>query len=342
MWRQYAEMGLLALPFPEADGGLAGGPADTMIVMEALGKCLALEPYFTTIVLGAGVLRSGADAQQRRRFVDRICDGTLLLAVAYLEEQSRWDPCDVATTARRSGNGWVLDGRKTLVLHGDTADWLIVTARASGNRRDCGGIGLFLVPAGSQGVARISHANQDDTRAAEILLREVRVPDEDVLGDPGIAIPLLDEMIDRGIAALCAEAVGAMTVAHETTVEYLKVRRQFGVQIGTFQALQHRAADMLIALEKARGMALYATLMVDEADPLRRRTAMSAAKVQIGKSGRFVGQQAVQLHGGIGWTYECNISHYFKRLTMLDILFGHADEHLARVAEGPGLMAVHA
>ena len=342
MWHQYAEMGLLGLPFAEADGGMGGGSVETMIVMEAFGRGLVLEPYLATVVLGGGFLRLGASDAQRERFVGRIAEGTLLMAFAQIEPQSRYDLADVSTTAKRDGKDWLIDGKKVVVLHGDCADWLVVTARVSGQRRDRDGIGVFLVDAKAMGVTRRGYATQDGLRAAEIGFAGVRVPAGDVLGEPGRGLALVERAADQAIAALCAEAVGAMQVAHETTVEYLKVRKQFGVPIGSFQALQHRAADMLIALEQSRSMALYATMMADEPDAAERRKAMSASKIQIGKSGRFVGQQSIQLHGGIGMTNEYRVGHYFKRLTMIELMFGDSDFHLASLAEAGGLISADA
>jgi pimeloyl-CoA dehydrogenase small subunit len=339
MWDRYAEMGLLGLPFAEEDGGMGGGAVETMIAMEAFGRGLVLEPYFATVVLGGGFLRLCASAEQRKRFVAKIAEGKLLMALAQIEAQSRYDLGDVSTSAKRDGKDWLIDGKKVVVLHGDCADWLIVTARVSGQRRDRDGIGVFLVDAKAQGVARRGYTTQDGLRAAEVSFSGVRVPASDVVGEPGKGLALVERVVDQAIAALCAEAVGAMQLAHETTVEYLKVRKQFGVPIGSFQALQHRAADMLIALEQARSMALYATMMVDEADALERRKAMSAAKIQIGKSARFVGQQAIQLHGGIGMTNEYKVGHYFKKLTMLELTFGDTDFHLSALAEAGGLIA---
>ena len=233
----------------------------------------------------------------------------------------------------------MLDGEKGVVLHGDSADALLVTARTAGGRRDRGGIGLFLVDAGVPGLSRRGYPTVDGLRAAEVSLSGVRVGPESVIGDPENALPLVERVVDEAIAALSAEAVGAITVMHELTVDYLKTRRQFGVPIGSFQVLQHRAVDMLIALEQARSMAYFATMMARDEDTAERRRAISAAKVQIGRSGRFVGQQAIQLHGGIGMTMEYKVGHYFKRVTTIDTLFGDADHHLARLAEAGGLIA---
>src|SRR5579871_837267 len=291
LWRSYAELGLLGLPFEDKYGGIGGGPVETMIVMEAFGRALALEPFFATVVLGGSLLRFGAHETMRAALIPKIVRGDLLLAFAHAERQSRWNLADVATTARRDGSGWVLDGEKGVVLHGDSADKLVVTARTAGGQRDRDGIGVFLVDAAAPGVTRRGYPTQDGLRAAEVTLAGVRVGPEAVLGEPGAGLPLVERVVGEGIAALCAEAVGTMAVMHELTVEYLKTRRQFGREIGSFQVLQHRAVDMLVALEQARSMAMFATMMAGEDDAEQRRQALSAAKVQIGRSGKFVGQQ---------------------------------------------------
>jgi pimeloyl-CoA dehydrogenase small subunit len=336
LWRQYAELGLLGLPFGEKYGGFGGGPVETMIVSEAFGRALALEPFFATVVLGGGFLRFGGSDAQKQALLPKIADGSLLLAFAHVERQSRFDLFDVATAAKREGASYVIDGAKSVVLHGDVADKLIVSARLSGQRRDRDGIGLFLIDAGAPGVSRRGYPTVDGLRAAEVTLAGVRVPAETRIGEDGF--PLMERVIDAGIAALCAEAVGAMGAMHELTVDYLKTRKQFGVPIGAFQALQHRAVDMFIALEQARSMAYFATMMAEEPNAKERRKAIAAAKVQIGRSIRFVGQQAIQLHGGIGMTMEYKVGHYFKRATMIDTLYGDADQHLTELGRLGGLM----
>jgi pimeloyl-CoA dehydrogenase small subunit len=342
MWAQYAELGLLGLPFAEEHGGFGGGPVETMIVMEAFGRGLVLEPFLATVVLGGGFLRLGGSEAQRAGLIPRIAEGKLRLAFAHTERQSRYDLAEVATTARRDGGGdggWILDGDKGVVLHGDVADKLIVTARVGGSRRDRDGIGLFLVDATAPGVSRRGYPTQDGLRAAEISFSGVRIGPDAAIGEPGAALPLVERVVDGAIAALCAEAVGAMTAMHEATVDYLKTRTQFGTPIGRFQALQHRAVDMLVALEQARSMAMFATMMADEPDATERRKAIAAAKVQIGRSVRFVGQEAIQLHGGIGMTMEYKVGHYFKRTTMINTMFGDADHHLRELARMGGLIA---
>ena len=332
LWQKYAELGLLGIPFEEQHGGIGGGAVETMIVMENFGRVLALEPYLASVILGGGLVRLGGSDAAQSAILPKIASGETLLAFAHAERQARYDLFDVATAARKDGSHVILDGEKTLVLNGDSADQLIVSARLSGSRRDPSGIGLFLVDAAAKGVTRRGYPSIDGRRAAEISFSGVRVSADAAIGEPGNAFALIERVTDHAIAALCAEAVGAMDALHESTVEYLKSRKQFGVPIGNFQVLQHRAADMLIALEQARSMALFAAMMADDADPAARRQALSAAKVQIGRSGRFIGQQAIQLHGGIGMTMEYSAGHYFKRLTAIDTLFGDADHHLALLA----------
>jgi pimeloyl-CoA dehydrogenase small subunit len=335
LWKQYAELGLLALPFDEKYGGIGGigGTAvDTMIVMEAFGPALTLEPYLATVVLCGALMRLGASEQQRAALLPKIASGDLLLAFAHSEPQARYDLADVSTTARMDGDGFVLDGSKTLVLHGDSADRLVVSARVSGRPRDQLGISLFLVDADASGVSRRGYATIDGLRAAEITLTNVRVGPEALIGKAGIALPLIERVVDIAIAAQCAEAVGAMAAMHELAVDYLKTRKQFGMPIGNFQVLQHRATEMLIALEQARSMAMLAAITAEDEDAGERRRAISAAKVQVCNSSRLIGQQATQLHGGIGMTMEYKVGHYFKRVTAIAATFGDAAYHLDQLA----------
>ena len=339
LWRQFAELGLLGLPFEEADGGFGGGPVDTLIVMQALGRALAPVPYLATVVLCGALLRAAASPAQRAALVPAIAAGELKLAFAHSESQARYDLADVRTTARREGGGWVLDGEKRFVLAGDSADQLIVSARVApaGDGQD--GLALFLVDAAHPGLSRRGYTTQDRSRCADLRLNSVRVGDDAVIGQPGTALPAIEQAVDVAIAALCAEAVGAMSYAQELTVDYLKVRKQFGVAIGSFQALQHRAVDMLVATEQAHSMALYATMMCAQPNAAERQRAISAAKVQVNNSARFVGQEAVQLHGGIGMTEECQVGHYLRRLSMIEMMFGDTAHHVRRLARAGGLIA---
>jgi len=339
LWRDYAEMGLLGAPFAEADGGFGGGAVETMIVMEQFGKALALEPYLQTVVLCGALLKHAASDEQRSELIGAIAAGDLTLSFAYMEKQSSFDLNDVALTAAKDGGGFVLNGEKTLVGQGDSADKLIVSARVGGERRDRDGIGLFLVDGSAPGVTRRGYPTQDGQRGAEIGFADVRVASQDVLGPPGGALPAIERAVDETIAALAAEAVGAMSEALTMTVDYLKTRKQFGVTIGSFQALQHRASDMVVALEQARSMMFLAAMTASEENPKERSKTMSAVKAQIGRSAKFIGQQAVQMHGGIAMTYEYKVGHLFKRLTMIDVAYGDADLHVRRIAERGSLFA---
>ena len=339
LWARYAELGLLGLPFAEEHGGSAGGPVETMIVMEEVGRALALEPYLSTVVLSGGLLRLGGGKALCADLVPKIAGGDLMLAFAHAERQSRYDLADVAASARREGAGYVLDGAKSLVLHGDSAGKFIVSARLSGGQRDRDGLALFVVDAAAKGVSTRGYGTVDGLRAAEVTLAGVRVDAGAAIGEPGKAYALIERVVDTAIAALAAEAVGAMAAMHEQTVDYMKTRKQFGVTIGSFQALQHRAAEMLVALEQARSMAMLATMMASEENVRERRLAISAAKVQIGRSARIVGHGAIQIHGGIGMTMEAKVGHYFKRVTTIDTTFGDADYHLGLLAESGGLVA---
>jgi pimeloyl-CoA dehydrogenase small subunit len=339
LWRDYAEMGLLGAPFAEADGGFGGGAVETMIVMEQFGKALALEPYLQTVVLCGALLKNGASDEQRAGIIGAIAAGELRLSFAHMEKQSGFDLNDVALSAVKDGGGFVLNGEKTLVGQGDRADKLIVSARVSGDRRDRDGIALFLVDANAPGVSRRGYPTQDGQRAAEIGFADVRVAPHDILGAADGVLPVIERAVDETIAALAAEAVGAMSEALTMTVDYLKTRKQFGVTIGSFQALQHRAADMTVALEQARSMMYLAAMMADEDDAGERVKTMSAVKAQIGRSAKFIGQQAVQMHGGIAMTYEYKAGHLFKRLTMIDAAYGDADVHVRRLADRSSLFA---
>jgi pimeloyl-CoA dehydrogenase small subunit len=338
VWNKLAEQGLLGLPFSEEDGGFGAGAVETMIVMEALGKALMLEPYLPTVVIGGGFVRRGGSAEQKAAHIPSVIDGSKTFAFAQLEKNSRYDLADVSSSAKKKGSGWVIDGEKFVVLNGEAADTLIVTARTKGGQRDTSGIGVFLVPGNAKGVARKGYPTQDGLHAADITFTGVAVGADAAIGDPENASPLIERVVDDARTAMCAEAVGIMDESLKTTVEYLKTRTQFGVPIGSFQSLQHRAADMFVALEQARSMSMFATMAAEFDDPKERATAVAAAKVQIGKSGKFIGQQSIQLHGGIGMTMEAKIGHYFKRLTMIENTFGDTDYHLRRVTDAGGLV----
>lgn len=332
MWAQYAELGLLGVPFAEEHGGFGGGPVEVMLVMQELGRSLALEPYLATVVLGGAVLRLAGSAAQQAAILPAVAEGRLKLAFAHGERGARYDLSDVQTTAKRAAGGWVLDGAKSVVLHGDSADRLVVSARIKGGRDDPDGIGLFLVDAHADGLARRGYAMRDGTRAAEVSLTNVAVADGDVLGDPCGAFAVIERVVEAGIAAMGAEAVGAMEAMQSMTLEYSRTREQFGKPIGTNQVVQHRLSEMLMALEQGRSMAMLATISVEEPDPAERARSISMAKVGYGQAARFVSQQAIQLHGGIGMTEEYSVGHYFRRAMVIEHTFGDTAYHLALIA----------
>ncbi len=329
MWAQYAEMGLLGLPFAEEQGGFGGGGVETMIVMEALGRVIALEPYLATVVLAGTALKLAGNKEQQEALVPQIVDGSLRLAWAHGERQARYDLNDVVTTATRMAGGWRLDGAKSVVVHGDSADRLIVSARVAGDRHDPDGISLFLVDPAASGVARRAYPMRDGTRAADMSLSGVEA---EPLGEPGAALAVIERVVEAGVAATSAEAIGTMETMLDMTVEYMKTRVQFGKPIGENQALQHRATEMMIAMEQGRSLAMLAAVMVDDEDAAQRAHDLSTAKVGVGQAARFVSQNAVQLHGGIGMTDEYAVGHYFRRCMVIEHSFGDTGYHLAKLA----------
>jgi pimeloyl-CoA dehydrogenase small subunit len=330
-WRQFADLGLLAAAFPEAHGGFRTSAVDTMVIMEEFGKGLVVEPYLQTAIVGGAFLQHGAPGAMQKALIPSIIEGKTVLAFAYAEPQGRYNLADLSTTARQEGDGYVLNGQKVVVIGAPLADHLIVTARSGGDQRERDGITVFLVQRSAAGISMHDYPTIDGLRAADITFDNVRVGAEAVLGVPHGGLPLIEQAVDEGIAALCAEAIGIMKVLNNTTVEFCKARQQFGTPIGKFQALQHRMVDMFVAYEQSVSMTYMVTLHLDAAAEARTQAA-AAAKVQIGKAGRFIGQQAVQLHGGMGMTDELAVSHYFKRLTMIDSQFGNVDHHLRRYA----------
>jgi len=331
-WATLAELGLTALPVPEEQGGFAGDAVDMFVVMQELGRGLVVEPYFAT-VLGAEFLRLGGG---HAALLERVATGELKLACALGERQSRHDMRDIATRAEQAGDGWRLNGEKKVVLHGAQAGMLVVSARSAGGQRDEDGITLFAVPADAPGLRIVEYRMLDGQRAADVHLDGVQVGAEALIGAPGDGWTILDAALDYGAGLLCAEAVGAMDALFAATLDYLKTRQQFGVPIGKFQALQHRMADMYIHLEQARSMAMLAAVRLRGDNAAERRQAVSAAKYRVGQAARFVGQQAVQLHGGMGVTDELPAAHYFKRLSTIELTLGDADHHLARFMAQPG------
>ena len=321
-WAQFAELGLLALPFHEDFGGMNGNAVDTLLVMEAFGRGLVLEPYLATVVVAGGLIRDAGNAAQKEAILPAVAGGERMLALAHYERGGRYKVSRVDTAAKADGSGWKLSGAKGVVLGGGAADTLLVSANTGK------GLSLFLVDAKAAGITVRCYATQDGGRAAEIALDNVAVGADALVGPEGGALPLVERALDYGIAAMCAESVGIMAALDEATLEYLKTRKQFGQPIGRFQALQHRMVDMVIATEQARSMAMMAAVKADSPDAAERRRAISAARAYVGQQARFVGQQAVQLHGGMGVVDELNVSHWFKRLTMIDLTFGNTDHHL--------------
>ena len=332
-WRQFADMGWLGIPFAEDHGGLGGGIVDITLVMESFGTGMVLEPYLSAVVLAGGLVELGGSQAQKEALLPALIGGEKLLAVAYTERESRFNPADVQTRAEKKGNGYVLNGEKAVVLGAPSADVLIVSARTSGNRLDPQGISLFLVDGTAKGVSIKGMRTMDGGQAGNVTLNNVEVGSDALIGAEGAGFALLDEAVDRATVAACADAVGAMQAAMRKTVEYLKTRKQFDVPIGSFQALQHRAVDLFTAVEACRSMLLMASLKVTDPDPVERNKAVSAAKQFIGEKARLVAQQAVQMHGGIGMTEELDIGHYFRRLTQFCAMFGTTDYHLKRYAD---------
>jgi len=331
-WQQYAAFGWLAVPFSEEDGGIGGDAVDVGIVMEGVGRGLLLEPVLANVVLAGGMLARLGNAAQKARWLQPMMGGEVKLALAHAEPGSRYETTHCSTHATRTATGWVVDGRKALVISGHVADAFVVVARTSRDVDDAVGLSAFVVPAGISGLGVQPYATHDGTRAADLSFDRVALDGEALLGDEGGAAPVLALVLDEAIAAVANEAVGAMSALCEQTLAYLKTRQQFGRAIGTNQALQHRMVDMTIALDEARSMALYGALMVREADTSKRQRALSATKIEIDRTARLVGQEAVQLHGAMGVTEELAIGHYFKRLSMIGVSFGDMNWHLQRHA----------
>ena len=331
-WKQMAELGWLAVALPEEFGGIGGGSTETMVIMEGFGRGLVLEPFFATVVLGANLIMQGGSDAQKEELLPKLAEGGLKLAFAYAERQARFDLHDVETKAEKSGDGYTITGAKGVVFGAAAADKIIVAARTSGDSRDTNGITLFLLDSGAAGVSRRDYTTNDALRASEIEFAGVQVGADAVIGKVDDGHAIIERVAEFAIAALCAEAVGCMDVLKEETNEYIKTREQFGQPIGKFQVLQHRMVDILINCEEARSMAYVATAMMDSDDVEERARSIAAAKAQIGKSARFVGQNSIQMHGGMGMTDELKVGHYFKRLTMIDLTFGDKDHHTKRFA----------
>lgn len=331
-WRSMADMGWMAAAVPAADGGLGLGPRETAIVMEGMGRGLVREPYWSTAVLGTELVRRAGDANQRVELLSGIADGSLRLAFALHEPGARYDWVDVRCRAERVGDGYRISGDKVAVLDAPQADKLLVLARTAGDAGERKGLTLFCIDTGAAGIVQRRWPTLDDRECADLRFDSIEVPASGRLGAEGGAADIVEPALDHALVALCAEAGGAMAGALEATIEYLKSRRQFGQPLSSFQVLRHRVADMLVATEQARSLALHAAACLD-ADSLLRRRMAAAAKAQVGLSGRFVGESAVQLHGGMGVTEGMAVGHYLKRLLSIDMLLGDADHHLQYIAE---------
>jgi pimeloyl-CoA dehydrogenase small subunit len=329
-WSTFAELGWLGVPFSELDGGFDGTAVDSMIMMEQFGKGLIVEPYLASVVLAGGALKIAGSKTQKDSYLSGVIDGSKQGALAFAEPQGRFNLADLTTTALAADSGFTLNGYKCVVLNGPAADFLVVSARTDGGQRDSTGVSLFLVDADAAGISRRDYPTVDAFRASEITFDSVQLDASALLGELGGGLAIIEQVIDEGILAVGSEAVGCMEVLYKTTVEYCKTREQFGQAIGKFQVLQHRMVDMFMEHEQSKSLMYMAAMRMDEGYGAEAQKAISAFKVQVGKSGRFVGQGAVQLHGGMGMTDELNVGHYFKRLTMIDTLFGNVDFHLKR------------
>jgi alkylation response protein AidB-like acyl-CoA dehydrogenase len=327
VWRAFAEeLGILGAPFSEAHGGLGGGAIENMIVMEEIGRALVIEPYLPTVVIAGGALKATGGALADA-VIPQIIAGDAVIAFAYAEPQGRYDLADLTTTAKQDGAGFTLNGHKSVVYSAPYATHFLVTARTSGGQRDNGGVTLLLIPSNLKGITRRDYPTVDGSAASEVYFENVAVGAEHVVGTAGGALPLIEQVVDEATAAVCAEACGVTRVLHATTLDYAKQRKQFGKPISEFQVLQHRLVDMFMEVEQAVSITLMATLKLDTAE---RAAAVSAAKAKVGKACKFVGQNAVQIHGGIGISNELAVGHYFKRSTMIESVFGSVDYHLGR------------
>ncbi len=331
VWQTFAELGWTAVPFSEDDGGFDGGPVDVMILMERFGRGLVVEPYLASVILAGGILKRVASAEQKEQWLQPIVAGELQSALAFVEPQARYNIANVATTASADGDSWVLNGSKGYVLNGRNAKMIVVPARTSGDQGDEDGISLFAIDASADGLSINDYATIDGHQAAEIQLQDVRVDAGAVLGDLDNGFAALDATIDDATLAVCAEAIGIMQTLKDKTVEFSKNRMQFGVPIGSFQALQHRMVDMLTACEQSQSLLMWAVMVNAEGGEDAKR-AISSIKYQIGVAGRKVGEEAVQIHGGMGMTWELDVAHYFKRLTAIGQIFGNADWHLDKLS----------
>ena len=331
-WKQLSELGLTAVPFAEELGGFGGGGVEVQSVMTELGRGLCLEPYLQSVIFAGGLINQAGNASQKETWLSGIASGELQAAVALQEPQSFYDLNDVEARAEKNDAGYVLNGRKAVVIGGHCADIMLISARSSGDSRDASGISLFALKADTAGIERRVYPTIDGSKGCDVTLNNVQVSADALLGEEGSAAEVIEYQSGRAIAALCAEAVGVMEMANELTLDYLKQRKQFGVPIGKFQVLQHRMVDMMSELEQARSMAILAASVADEEQSTDRRRVLAAAKNVIGRSGQFISEQGIQSHGGIGMTWEYNFAHYAKRLIMINHQLGDDDFHLERYA----------
>ena len=326
-WTAMAELGWLGLAFSEEEGGFGGNQIDTLVLMEQFGKGLVLEPFLANIVLGGGVIKRGGSPAIKESVLPNLIEGNLQVTLAYAEEQSRFDIEDVATAAREDGSNFIINGKKSMVLNAESADKIVVVTRTSGSQVDEDGISLFLVDATSKGIERENFPTVDGLRASEITFTDVEVPSDNLIGEKDKGFSILQAVVNDAILALSAEAVGAMEVLYKDTVEYTQQREQFDHPLSDFQVLQHRMVDMFMEYEQCKSLLLRATMETVQ-DPILAQRTVHALKHLIGKSGIFVGESAVQLHGGMGVTEELRIGHFFKRLLVIDSQFGNSDFHL--------------
>ena len=328
-WKTFADLGWLGMPFSESDGGYDGGPIDLMVIMESLGRGLVVEPYIPNVVLAGGLISRLGNEEQKTNFLPKIISGEIQMSLAFSEPQSRFNLSDVITTAKKDGENYILDGYKAVVMNGPSSDTLIVVARTSGTQLEEKGLSLFLVDPSAKGVSMRNYSNVDGSKASEVTLEGVEVSTSSLLGDEGNIYSVLEEVIDLATLAISAEAVGIMEKMNEITLEYTKTREQFGETLSSFQALQHRMVDTFMAYEQTKSLLLMcAAKLTDKADDATK--AVSALKYQVGIAAKQVGEESVQLHGGMGVTDETNIGHFFKRLTTIRAIFGNTDYHLKR------------
>lgn len=331
VWQMFAELGWTAVPFSADDGGFDGGPVDIMVLMQCFGRGLIVEPYLANIVLAGGILQRAASNNQKQQWLQPIIAGELQATLAFAEPQGRYEVADITTVAEADGDGWIVSGTKSYVLNGGNAELLIVPARTAGEQADKNGISLFAIATDSNGVSIRDYETFDGQRAAEIILSDVSVGGDSLIGDPGGAYAALQQTVADATLAVCAEAVGIMRVLTDKTIEYSKNRTQFGVPIGSFQALQHRMVEMYTACEQSQSLLLWAVMTVADGGD-GAASAINSIKYQIGTAGKLVAEEAVQIHGGMGVTWELDVAHYFKRLTAIGLIFGNADWHLDKLA----------